>query len=112
MADWITLGSMLAQDSPTRVPWGQDDMVKVIAIGGGLFVGMIAIVGAFAYSAYKTREIERTKRELAAYVAEGSMTVEQVSVILSHGLDEDERPDLGSIRAGAAGSPAVGVARA
>ncbi len=48
------------------------------AICGGFLIAIIAIVGGLR----NAREAERTRREVAAYVAEGSMTAEDASLIL------------------------------
>ncbi len=48
-----------------------------IAVAGGLFLGIIAIVGSFITRIITVRARERTKREIAAYVAEGSMTPQE-----------------------------------
>ncbi len=53
-----------------------DEIVPVLAVGGGLLVAIVAIVTSAIRQAAKTRQREQTKREIAAYVAEGSMTPE------------------------------------
>lgn len=47
-----------------------------IAMIGGFTLGMIALVGSFITKIVSVRSRERTKREIAAYVAEGTMTPE------------------------------------
>ena len=53
-------------------------LMGFIALGGGFFIAIIAIVGGLR----NAREAERTRREVAAYVAEGSMSAEDASLIL------------------------------
>lgn len=53
-----------------------------IAIVGGLFIAVIAIVASFVRGVLKTRAREQTKRELAAYVAEGTMRPEDAERII------------------------------
>jgi hypothetical protein len=48
-----------------------------VAVMGGLFLGFIALVGSFITKIITVRARERTKREIAAYVSEGSMTPQE-----------------------------------
>ncbi|MBX3353253.1 MAG: hypothetical protein KF684_09990 [Phycisphaeraceae bacterium] len=56
-------------------------IVAILAVLGGIPLGAFAIYSGTAIS----RNEERTRRELAAYVAEGSMTPEDAAMILSSG---------------------------
>lgn len=56
--------------------------VTVLALGGTFAVGIIALTVARVI-AFRARE--RSRRELAAYVAEGSMTADEAERILSAG---------------------------
>lgn len=62
-----------------------DDIVKIIAISGGLLLGFVAIVFSMIAGMVKTSQRERTRREVAAYVAEGSMTADEGERILKAG---------------------------
>lgn len=53
-----------------------------IVVVGGLFIAVIAIVASFVRGVLKTRAREQTKRELAAYVAEGTMRPEDAERII------------------------------
>ncbi len=53
------------------------DGEEAIILIGAMFVGMVAIVGGFVTRILSVRAREKTKREIAAYVAEGSMTPEE-----------------------------------
>ena len=55
----------------------------VFGVGGGIAV--VAIVFGTITKAYRTRQREQTKREIAAYIAEGSMTPEDGQKILQAG---------------------------
>lgn len=57
-------------------------VIPVIAIGGAFVVGTIGIVFGTIKSVMETRSREATKRELAAYVAEGSMAPEDAERIV------------------------------
>jgi hypothetical protein len=52
-----------------------DDMA-MITVGGLLVLGLVGILTSFVRNVYRTRAVEQTKREIAAYVAEGSMSPE------------------------------------
>lgn len=45
-----------------------------IAVMGGLTLGLVAILGSIVTRIVTVRSREATKREIAAYIAEGSMT--------------------------------------
>lgn len=51
---------------------------------GGL-VGIIAIIAGVANSTLKSMARERSRREIAAYIAEGSMTPEQGERLMAAG---------------------------
>ncbi|MCA9287054.1 MAG: hypothetical protein KDA05_00630 [Phycisphaerales bacterium] len=66
----LTLGSSMGE------------VIPVVAIACTAGVAVISIIMGTVTSATKTRQRERTKRELAAYVAEGSMTPDEAERIL------------------------------
>lgn len=53
-----------------------DDIVKIAMIGG-LFIAIIAILTGFIRAMYRERVRATTQREIAAYVAEGSVTPQE-----------------------------------
>lgn len=50
------------------------EAIKLLVIGG---VAVVAILGAYITRIATTSARERSRREIAAYIAEGSMTPEQ-----------------------------------
>jgi len=60
-------------------------MVAAIAIGGGLVVAVVAIVAETIRKTSVTKQREQTRREIAAYVAEGSITPDDAAKILAAG---------------------------
>lgn len=60
--------------------------IALIAISGSLTIATISIIGAFVSGVTRHAQSERTRREIAAYVAEGSMTPEQGERLLSAGV--------------------------
>ncbi|MBX3365175.1 MAG: hypothetical protein KF866_10445 [Phycisphaeraceae bacterium] len=62
-----------------------DDIIKVIIFSGGILVALVAIIFGTISSISKRRQTEESRRELAAYVAEGSMTPEDAERILKAG---------------------------
>ncbi|MFM9959016.1 MAG: hypothetical protein ACKVZJ_13180 [Phycisphaerales bacterium] len=62
-----------------------DDIVKIIAVSGGLVLGFFAILFSLISGMVKTSQRERTRREVAAYVAEGSMTADEGERLLKAG---------------------------
>ncbi len=67
-----------------------DDMPEMILFGGGILVAIVAIVAGSVRSVSRTRAREHTRREVAAYVAEGSMTPADAERIL-----KADPPDAG-----------------
>lgn len=60
------ISQALAQDVEMLIP--------IIAIGGGLLVAIIAIIFGAIKAMATNAEREKSRREIAAYIAEGSMT--------------------------------------
>jgi hypothetical protein len=63
-------------------------LIPVIAVGGGVLVAIVAIVVGVVHSIANTKEKERSRREIAAYIAEGSMTSEQGERLIKANPDE------------------------
>ena len=67
------------------------DMIPVVAIGGGLTVAIVSLISS---SIRKTKSIEareESRREIAAYVAEGSMTADDAAKLINAGGTLDDR---------------------
>ena len=72
-----------------------NNFIAVIAITLGSIMGLTGIVGGTISGVMKTRAKEMTKRELAAYVAEGSLDPDKAVMMLNAGMKRWETPDLG-----------------
>lgn len=57
-------------------------LIPIVAIIGGLSLGGVAIVFGILSDIMKTKAREETKRELAAYIAEGSISPEDAERIV------------------------------
>ena len=69
---------------------GMDDQFfLVVAIGGGCLIAILAIVTACITKVVETRSRERTRREIAAYIAEGTITPDEGERLIKAG----ETPD-------------------
>ncbi len=66
----------------TLLAVGDDEFIAIIAIGGGLSIGALGIIAGTVKSMSRTRQVEESRRELAAYVAEGSLTPEDAETIM------------------------------
>ncbi len=62
-----------------------DDFKGLVAIVGAFSTALVAIVAGLIRGTVRTRAREQTKRELAAYVAEGSMKPEDAERIINAG---------------------------
>lgn len=69
----------------------ENDIIPILAIGGGLLVGIIAILSSAIATVMKTRSRETTKREVAAYVAEGSISPVDAEKLINAGQPHWER---------------------
>ncbi len=68
-----------------------DDVRSTIAVVGAFSIPLVAIIGGVIAGITKTRAREATKRELAAYIAEGSMRPEDAERILRSDMKKWER---------------------
>jgi len=57
--------------------------IVIVAISFGGLIALVAIVSEAMRRSSQVRQVEQTKRELAAYVAEGSMTADEAYRLLS-----------------------------
>ena len=64
-------------------------MIPLVAVGGGLCVGMVSIISKAIRRTAESRHREESRREIAAYVAEGSMSPDDAYKILSAGAPVD-----------------------
>jgi len=60
---------------------------NVLWVIGGM-IAIIAILSSSVTSMYTSNKRERTRREIAAYIAEGSMTPEQGERLMKAGNDD------------------------
>lgn len=68
-----------------------DDIIPVISIVGGLLVALSFIVGQVIRSMSKHRCQEQSRREIAAYVSEGSMSADEGARLLDAGFGPQRR---------------------
>jgi hypothetical protein len=68
-----------------------DAIIPVLAVGGGLVIGLVVIVGGLIRGTLISRAREQSRREVAAYIAEGSMTAEEGARILEAGMPHGEK---------------------
>ncbi|MGP1347496.1 MAG: hypothetical protein ACTS3F_12640 [Phycisphaerales bacterium] len=85
-----TLDSMLLTVSST----GIDRLMEAVADNWfwtvGLIIAVVAIVFGNVAGMVKSSTRERTRREIAAYIAEGSMTPEQGERLISAKFKDDD----------------------
>lgn len=71
----------------------EDDAVAIMAVGGGITIALVSIIAGAIRTTLKVRARELTKREVAAYIAEGSMKPEDGERILRSDMPAWERGD-------------------
>jgi len=65
---------------------GTDDTyVLAILFGGGILVAIVAIIADAAQKVTRTKAREESRREIAAYVAEGSISPDDAAKLLASG---------------------------
>jgi len=60
-------------------------LIPIVAIVGGVLASIVSVISKSARGASETKQREATRREIAAYVAEGSMTPEEGERLLRAG---------------------------
>ncbi len=63
----------------------EEHFLAIVAISMGCRTGMVAIVGCVTGGVVRARAREATKRELAAYVAEGTLDPESAVAMINAG---------------------------
>ena len=67
----------MAEDPENLIP-----IIMFILMG---IVGAIALIGGYCATVANTRQREQTRREIAAYIAEGNMTADEGERLLKAG---------------------------
>lgn len=60
-------------------------LVPLVAMAGGFIIAIVAILAGVVKTVTRTRAQEASRREIAAYIAEGSMTPEDGAALLAAG---------------------------
>lgn len=76
---------LLAALTPNLGSAPSEEWAKLIAVSGGLLIGLVAVIGSFTRSILVARAREHSRREIAAYIAEGSMSTEDGAKLLEAG---------------------------
>jgi hypothetical protein len=71
------------------------DVIPLVAIGGGLSVGVVGIVAGTISAVSSRKQREESRREIAAYVAEGSMSPDDAATLLSADMPAWEKGRCG-----------------
>jgi hypothetical protein len=64
-------------------------MIPLVAVGGGLCVAVVSVISKAIRRTAESRHKEESRREIAAYVAEGSMSPDDAYKILNAGTPVD-----------------------
>lgn len=71
---------------------GMDDQIAVVLIfGGGMVIAVVSILAKTIRTVMVSKHREESRRDIAAYVAEGSMTPEDGAKLLAEGQPPDAR---------------------
>lgn len=83
----LTFGELNMEDQVAEFLFQEKMIIPVLAIGCGTLIALVSIIWGTTRSMVVAKAREQTKRELAAYVAEGTMDAEKAVAIL-----ESDRP--------------------
>lgn len=72
-----------------------DELIPLVAIIGGITVALVAIIGGNIRQVMKTRAREESRREIAAYVAEGSMAPADAERLIEAGTKANRATGCG-----------------
>ena len=75
----------------TLAGMNDDLMIPLVAMAGGFVIAIFAIAAGVARSIARTRAQELSRREIAAYIAEGSMTPEDGARLMAAGPAPERR---------------------
>jgi len=70
---------------PLFLAMDSGDLIPIAGVTGGIAIALVAIIASSVRSGTREREREQTRREIAAYVAEGSMTPEDGVKLIAAG---------------------------
>ena len=76
------------------------DVIAVIAIVGGMAVVLTGIIASTLDSVLRSRHREETRREIAAYVAEGSISAIDAAALLNAGAGRARQRGLDGVKVG------------
>jgi hypothetical protein len=62
-----------------------DAAVMIVLFGGGILVAIVAIITEALRKTAQTKAREESRREIAAYVAEGSISADDAAKLLTSG---------------------------
>ncbi len=96
------LVDLLANATPLSLPLtlaNSGDEVAMIAVGGGIAIAIVSIVIGGLSRVVQTRARESSRREIAAYIAEGSMTPAEGERLMSAGEKKMDREVLEEMEA-------------
>lgn len=68
-----------------------NEMMPIVTVGGAFGVAIVAIVAGAVRRTMTARAREQSRREIAAYVAEGSMTAEEGAKLIDAGKSKWDR---------------------
>jgi len=67
-----------------------EEIVGIIAISGGVLIAFIFVAMRAAVKMHRIKETESSRREIAAYIAEGSMSPEDGERLLDAGTGKNK----------------------
>ncbi len=75
----------------TTLALADSQLMQIVSVGGAFFVAIVAIVANAIRRTMMNRSREQSRREIAAYVAEGSMTAEEGAKLIDAGKTKWDR---------------------
>lgn len=76
----------------------KDTIIGAMAVGGSMFIAVVAIVAGAVRKTLTARAREESRREIAAYVAEGSISADDAAKLLAAGGTACDQLIKGTVR--------------
>lgn len=67
------------------------DVIPILAVGGGLAFSLIWVITDYIYKLARTRAREQSRREIAAYVAEGTISPDDGVRLMEAGKSAEKK---------------------
>ena len=65
-------------------PFDGGELIGMAAVTGGILIALVSVLSCTIKGCVRTKQVEQTRREIAAYIAEGSISPEEGERLMRH----------------------------